>query len=125
VALWVPPGWGAGAARFLMPLAFFLVVAAYLPSNVRWITRHPMLWGISIWAVAHLLANGDAASVGLFGSFLAYSVFDMRSASRRAPVLVLERRSLVWDVVAVAVAFAAFLLVAFLHARLFGVPAFV
>jgi len=124
VTLWTPPAWGAGAARFLMPLAFFLVVAAYVPSNVRWITRHPMLWGVSIWALAHLLANGDAASALLFGSFLLYAVYDMWSASQRQPVLLLERRPLKWDLAAVAIAFAAFLLVAFLHGRLFGVPAF-
>jgi uncharacterized membrane protein len=124
VALWTPPAWGAGAARFLMPLAFFLVVAAYVPCNVRWLTRHPMLWGVSIWALAHLLANGDAASVLLFGSFLLYATYDMWSASQREPVLLLERRPLKWDLAAVGIAFAAFLLVAFLHGRLFGAPAF-
>lgn len=35
------------------------------------ITRHPFLWGVSIWALGHLLANGDLPSVILFGSMLA------------------------------------------------------
>ncbi|MDB5499966.1 MAG: hypothetical protein JWP28_3997 [Phenylobacterium sp.] len=34
------------------------------------ITRHPFLWGVAIWAAGHLLVNGDAASVVLFGSML-------------------------------------------------------
>ncbi len=39
------------------------------------ITRHPFLWGVAIWALAHLLANGDLPSVILFGSMLALAVF--------------------------------------------------
>lgn len=34
------------------------------------ITRHPFLWGVAIWSALHLAANGDAASVVLFGTFL-------------------------------------------------------
>lgn len=34
------------------------------------ITRHPILWGIALWALGHLLVNGDAASVALFGAML-------------------------------------------------------
>lgn len=34
------------------------------------ITRHPFLWGIALWAFAHLLVNGDVASVLLFGTLL-------------------------------------------------------
>jgi uncharacterized membrane protein len=38
------------------------------------ITRHPFLWGVAIWAAFHLAANGDEASVVLFGSLLLLSV---------------------------------------------------
>jgi uncharacterized membrane protein len=34
------------------------------------ITRHPFLWGVAMWACAHLLANGDLASMIFFGSLL-------------------------------------------------------
>ena len=71
----------------LMPLAFILVVAGYwrnptmvgadrlLKSDdpargmIR-ITRHPLMWGLILWSGAHLLANGDLASVVFFGAFL-------------------------------------------------------
>jgi uncharacterized membrane protein len=43
------------------------------------ITRHPFLWGVAIWALAHLLANGDLPSVILFGSMLALAVFGTAS----------------------------------------------
>ena len=39
------------------------------------ITRHPFLWGVIIWSVFHLAANGDKASVILFGTFLLLSLF--------------------------------------------------
>ncbi len=38
------------------------------------ITRHPFLWGIALWAAVHLVVNGDAASVVLFGSLLTLAV---------------------------------------------------
>jgi len=38
------------------------------------ITRHPFLWGVALWAAGHLMVNGDAASVVLFGSFLVLSI---------------------------------------------------
>jgi uncharacterized membrane protein len=43
------------------------------------ITRHPFLWGVAIWAFGHLLANGDAASLILFGSLLALALFGTAS----------------------------------------------
>jgi len=43
------------------------------------ITRHPFLWGVAIWSVAHLLANGDLPSVILFGSMLALALFGTAS----------------------------------------------
>jgi uncharacterized membrane protein len=61
-----------------------LLVAAYVPSRIRSATRHPMLIAIKLWAVSHLLANGDLASVMLFGSFLIFAGYDRFSVGRRA-----------------------------------------
>jgi uncharacterized membrane protein len=38
------------------------------------ITRHPFLWGVALWALAHLVVNGDLASLVLFGSLLLLSL---------------------------------------------------
>lgn len=56
-----------------------------LVQGVLRITRHPFLWGVALWAVGHLLVNGDAASLVLFGSLLALAVFGTYSidAKRR------------------------------------------
>lgn len=43
------------------------------------ITRHPFLWGVAIWGLAHLLVNGDTPSFILFGAMLALAVFGTAS----------------------------------------------
>ena len=47
-----------------------------MPSRIRSAVGHPMLTALMIWAFAHLLANGDLASVLLFGSLLGFAVYD-------------------------------------------------
>ncbi len=47
--------------------------------------RHPMLWGVVLWAVAHLLVNGDLASVLLFGGIGAWAVLEMVLINRAGP----------------------------------------
>ena len=66
-----------------------MIVAAYIPGNIKRMLKHPMLVGVKLWALAHLLANGDLASIILFGAILAWAVFDRITAqtshrSRRA-----------------------------------------
>ena len=58
---------------FLIPFAFLLVAAGFIlmgaaayPSRVKRPVRHPQLTGLSIWALAHLLVNGDSRSLLLF-----------------------------------------------------------
>jgi uncharacterized membrane protein len=60
------------------------------------ITRHPFLWGVAIWALGHLLVNGDAASIVLFGSMLVLALFGTASIDAK------RRRALgsKWDVFA-------------------------
>jgi uncharacterized membrane protein len=82
--LWVPPSWTRHLTMLLMIPAMVLLIAAYLPSRIRTAVRHPMLVAVMLWAVAHLIANGDLASVLLFGSFLAYGVYDVISVNQRA-----------------------------------------
>ncbi|CFW97583.1 NnrUfamily protein [Candidatus Filomicrobium marinum] len=81
--LWYPPTWTRHVAFTLMLPAMILLVAAYIPSRIRAAVKHPMLVAIKIWALAHLLANGDVASIVLFGSFLAYAVYDRISLKHR------------------------------------------
>jgi uncharacterized membrane protein len=83
IQVWSPPDWTRWVAIVLMLPAFILVVAAYVPGQIKSKLRHPFLAGIKFWALAHLIANGDLASILLFGSFLAYAVYDRIAAKRR------------------------------------------
>lgn len=47
--------------------------------------RHPMLWGTVIWAVAHLLVNGDRASILLFGGMGLWALVAMGMINRSGP----------------------------------------
>jgi len=84
VQVWSPPPWTRWVAIVLMLPAFILLVAAYVPGRIKATLKHPFLAAIKTWALAHLIANGDLASIILFGSFLAYAVFDRINLKRRA-----------------------------------------
>jgi len=85
VQVWSPPGWTRWVAIVLMLPAFIFLVAAYVTGQIKAKLKHPFLVAIKTWALAHLIANGDLASIILFGSFLAYAVYDRITLKRRQP----------------------------------------
>ena len=83
VQLWSPPTGMRHLAALLTLIAFVLLVAAYVPGNgIKARLHHPMVLGVKVWALAHLISNGNLGHVVLFGSFLIWAIFDFR-ASRR------------------------------------------
>lgn len=123
--IWSPPHAMRHAAMLLMLPAAILLAAAYIPSRVRTATKHPMLLAVKLWALAHLLVNGDLASIVLFGSFLAWAGYDYSSAKRRNALGPLGARSggLGGDVAVVVVGVALFVVMLLWgHARLIGMP---
>jgi uncharacterized membrane protein len=83
IDVWYPPVWTRHLALLLVWAAFIAFVAAYLPGRIKRALKHPMLAGVKIWALAHLLANGDLGSILLFGSILAWAVAARISVKRR------------------------------------------
>ena len=83
VTVWSPPGWARWVAIVLMLPAFIFLVAAYVPGKIKAKLKHPFLVAIKTWALAHLIANGDLASMILFASFLAYAVYDRITLKHR------------------------------------------
>jgi uncharacterized membrane protein len=84
VVIWQPPIATRHISVLLMLFASILLVAAYIPANhfkVR--LGHPMVLSVKVWALAHLLANGNLADLLLFGAFLAWSVMNFKSARAR------------------------------------------
>ena len=123
--VWSPPAALKHVAVALMLPAVILVVAAYIRGRIYTALKHPMLAGVKLWAVAHLIANGDLGSIILFGSFLGWAVFDRISLKRRAdtgapPIPVGGPGN---DLIAVAVGLVAYLALAFaFHPVVIGVP---
>ena len=161
------PIWNAGAGLrhlllVIMPVAFLLLVGALSSPNptavgqrpdpdaaapahgILRITRHPFLWGVALWAVGHLFANGDQASTIFFGAFAVLALagtglIDARRTRENAPgwgvflqatsnvpfqAILQRRQKLVWSEIGLArvtVALALYVLLLWLHPRLFGV----
>jgi uncharacterized membrane protein len=90
IQVWSPPPWTRWVAIVLMLPAFIFLAAAYLPGRIKARLKHPFLVAIKTWALAHLIANGDLASIILFGSFLAYAVFDRIALKGRRPTALIE-----------------------------------
>lgn len=122
--LYAPPPWLRYVAAVLMLPVFTLALASVLPGRIRARAGHPLLLATMLWAVAHLLTNGSAADVLLFGAFLAWAVAVRLSLARRpARRMIALQASMANDVVAVVgglALYAAFIL--WLHTRWFGVP---
>ncbi len=105
IDVWDPPNWTRHITVTLMWPAVILVTAAYIPGDIKRILKHPMLVGVKLWAVAHLISNGDLGSIILFVSVLAWAVYDRITLKRRSdpgapPIPVGGRRN---DIAAVIV----------------------
>ena len=88
VALYTPPGWAVHVNNLLMLVAVFLLGASHAPSRVKRYIRNPMLTGVVLWAIAHLLVNGDLAGVVLFAAMGVWALANMAlidASEARAP----------------------------------------
>ena len=91
VALWNPPIFTKHISMLLMLLSSILLVATYIPRNhFKMRLGHPMVLSVKVWALSHLLANGNLADLVLFGSFLIWAVLNFRSARARDRALLLH-----------------------------------
>lgn len=123
--LYDPPFWLRHVTMGLMLIAIILLVATYIPGRIRLYVRHPMVTAVLIWAFAHLLANGDSASVILFAAFLAWAILDRISLKRRETAGLVTVTGGPWrnDLLAVGVGVLLYAAIVLrLHAWLIGVP---
>lgn len=123
--LYTPPVGLRHLALLLMLIASVMLVAAYAPGRIKSTLKHPMLTSVKVWALAHLLANGDAATVTLSLALLAWAVYARISLKRRdeyhnEPVI---RGGWKGDVLALAGGLAVYVFLAYLfHPYVVGVP---
>jgi uncharacterized membrane protein len=84
VVLWASPTWARHLAGPLVLVSFVLLAAANVPRNhIKAWLHHPMVLGVQLWAVAHLLANNTLADLVLFGAFLVWALFSYLAARAR------------------------------------------
>ena len=84
LVLWNPPIFTKHISMLLMLLSSILLMATYIPRNhFKMRLGHPMVLSVKVWALSHLLANGNLADLVLFGSFLIWAVLNFRSARAR------------------------------------------
>jgi len=125
LVLWSPPVWTRHVAAPLTFVAFVLIAAAYVPgTRIKAAIGHPMVAGVKVWAVAHLIANGTLADVVLFGGFLVWAIADFVSSRRRdrEAGTVYPAGSLSRDALATVIGGVAWIVFAFwLHLALIGV----
>jgi uncharacterized membrane protein len=84
IMAWNPPAWTRHIVIVLMWPASIMIAAAYIPGHIKRALKHPMLVGVKTWAFAHLCANGDVGGIILFGSVLAWGVYDRISLKYRS-----------------------------------------
>lgn len=119
--LWFPDMWWVEASKMLMLPAFILIVSAYIPSDIGKSVKHPMSLGVGLWAISHLIANGDMATTILFCSFLVYAILSAGSANSRGMVNSPKKTSAGLNMLVLVVAGVAYALVGLFHESLFGV----
>jgi uncharacterized membrane protein len=132
IVVWSPPQLMRYVTQLLVWPACICVAAAYLPGDIKVKLKHPMLVGVKLWAVAHLFSNGDLGGIILFGSVLAWAVYDRISLKRRSdpgapPIPLGGRRN---DIAAIIVGTILYLALGLVfhplvvHLPVFGRPAF-
>jgi len=127
ITVWNPPSWTRHIVELLMWPASIMVAAAYIPGNIKRVLKHPMLAGVKTWAFAHLCANGDLGGMILFGSVLAWAVYDRITLKHRTepggpPIPIGGTRN---DIIAIVVGTIIYLALGFVfHPVVVGVPAF-
>ena len=127
INVWSPPSFTRHITVLLVWPAIICVVAAYIRGDIARTLKHPMLVGVKLWALAHLISNGDLGSIILFGSILGWAVFDRITLKRRSdpgapPIPYGGRRN---DIIAIIVGTILYLALGLVfHPLVIGVAAF-
>ena len=100
VFLWATPDWGYGFAAIVSLAGFILIGIGSLtpnplsvsfsrtsfdpgrPGMIGWV-RHPIIWGFTLWGIAHVPANGDWPSIVLFAGSVAFGAIGVYAVERR------------------------------------------
>lgn len=110
-------------AMGLVAVAFLLMVISNRPSRLRQWIRHPQLTGVLLWALAHLLLNGDNRSLVLFGGMALWSCVEIVAINKREGVWIKgEKPPLITDVISLVITLVVIAIVIAAHPYISGMP---
>ena len=111
---------GSHSTMLLVFIGLVLLAASHTKGHIRLLVKHPMSFGVGLWAAGHLLVNGNLSEVLLFGGFLALSVLDIIVSTARGKVPSYEPK-LRHDIIAVVAGVVIYVVFISLHQTLFSV----
>jgi uncharacterized membrane protein len=122
VVVYAPPSWAPTVAFFLMFVAIVLFGASHAKTNIKRYVRHPQLTSVVLFAIAHLLANGDIRSLILFGSLGVWALLEMPLINKREGEWIKPpRASMKSEMIGAAISVVVFLVLIALHPYFAGV----
>nr|CAA6829361.1 MAG: NnrU family protein, required for expression of nitric oxide and nitrite reductases (Nir and Nor) [uncultured Thiotrichaceae bacterium] len=122
--LYVPLSMGRHINMLFMLFAIILFASAHGKSKIKQFVRHPMLLGVHIWALGHLLANGETRSVVLFGGMLVWTILSFIFINKRDGEWVkpTESADTIGEIKFLVIALVAYLVLMFAHPYFAGMP---
>jgi len=122
--VYAPPMGPGIVPSALVLIGLVLFFASQVNGNIKRVIRHPQMAGTIVWAIAHLLTNGDSRSVVLFGGMAVWALFEIVMINRReGPRNTMTPAPVKLDLIAVIIGGVVFALVGHFHQQLFGVAA--
>lgn len=118
IPIWSPPSFFGHINNLLMLFAFYVYFMTATKPGTAWImgnTKNPQLTGFKIWTIAHLLVNGDLASIILFGGLLAWAVAEVIFSKRVTSLVNRDDAKIDNPVVHAGIALGVYVVVAGLH----------
>lgn len=101
--------------NLLMLVAVFLLGVSHGKGRVKAMIRHPMLTAVILWAIAHLLVNGDQASIVLFGWLGLWALVSMLLINAQTPWERPAPGGLRSDAIGVVIALVVYAVIAGIH----------
>lgn len=122
--LYNPPAPGRHLNMLFMLVAIILLGSSHGKSKIRQYVRHPMLLGVHLWALGHLLANGETRSVVLFGGMLVWTILSFIFINKRdgewvKPTEVADKAG---EIKLIGISVVVYLVLMFLHPYFAGMP---
>ena len=115
IYVWAPPSFLTHVNNLLMLAAIFVFGMSATTGRLRGKMRHPQLTAVKIWAVAHLLVNGDLASIVLFGGMLAWAVAEVIVINKSEEWVRPEPGEAKKDIVLVVITIVVYIVVSLIH----------